>query len=147
MAPHLILIGLAMGALLSIYVPLISRSAQLLGSGPMGNVPFFAIALMSSILIAIATGSRAADFQKIFSLPPLLLTAGVMSACMIIGSSFLVPRVGISGFVVLAVAGQILAGLVFGYLGLFGAPQVDLNLIKTSGALLVVVGVALYTLA
>ena len=118
-----------------------------LGSGPMGNVPFFAVALISSIIIAVATGSRYADFQKVFALPPILLTAGIMSAGMIIGSSFLVPRIGIGGFVVLAVAGQILAGLMFGYFGIFGAPPVDLTFAKIGGALLVIVGVALFTLA
>ena len=134
-----------MGALLSVYVPMISKSAQILGSGPLANVPFFAVALVSSILIAIATGSRSGDIQKITSLPLWLLTAGIMSAGMIIGSSYLVPRIGIGAFFVLLVSGQVLAGMIFGYLGMFGVPASALTLGKVAGAFLVIGGVYLVT--
>lgn len=134
-----------MGALLSVYVPMISKSAQILGSGPLANVPFFAVALVSSILIAIATGSRSGDIQKITSLPLWLLTAGIMSAGMIIGSSYLVPRIGIGAFFVLLVSGQVLAGMIFGYFGMFGVPASALTLGKVAGAFLVIGGVYLVT--
>lgn len=45
-----------------------------------------------------------------------------MSAGMIIGSFYLVPRIGIGAFFVLLVAGKLLAAMVFGQFGLFGAP-------------------------
>ena len=145
MAIHLIALALLMGALLSVYVPMISKSAQILGSGPLANVPFFAVALVSSILIAIATGSRSGDIQKITSLPLWLLTAGIMSAGMIIGSSYLVPRIGIGAFFVLLVSGQVLAGMIFGYFGMFGVPASALTLGKVAGAFLVIGGVYLVT--
>lgn len=138
-------LALAMGALISIYLPMISRTAQLLGSGPMANVPFFGIAFVSSILIAIATGSRGDSFGRIASLPPWLLTAGIMSAGMIIGSSFLIPRIGLGAFFVLLVSGQVLAGLVFGYLGLFGVAPTEITFGKLAGAALVIAGVWLVT--
>ena len=139
------LLAMAMGAIISIYLPMITKTAQILGSGPMANVPFFAIALATSLLIAGATGSRMADFSKTLSLPPLLLTAGMLSAGMIIGSSFLVPRIGIGTFFVLLVSGQVLAGLVFGYFGLFGIAASELSFGKIAGALLVIAGVWLVT--
>ena len=145
MAVHLIGLALLLGAIISIYLPMISQTAKMLGSGPMANVPFFAIALISSVLIAFATGSRAEQFQKIGSLPLWLLTAGVMSAGMIIGSSFLIPKIGIGAFFVLLVSGQVLAGMIFGYFGLFGVPATALTLGKVVGALLVLVGVYLVT--
>lgn len=145
MAVHLIFLALLMGAIISIYLPMITQTAQLLGSGPMANVPFFAVALLSSIIIAVASGARSEQFQKITSLPLWLLTAGIMSAGMIIGSSYLVPRIGIGAFFVLLVSGQVMAGMVFGYLGLFGVPASPLTLGKIAGAVLVVVGVYLVT--
>lgn len=138
-------LALAMGALLSIYLPMISQSARFLGSGPLANVPFFLIASAASILIALGTGSRAADFARIPSVPPLLLTAGIMSACMIIGSTFLIPRIGIGAFFVLLVSGQVLAGLIFGYFGLFGVAATELTAGKVAGAALVIAGVWLVT--
>ena len=138
-------LALCLGAIISIYLPMITQTSRILGSAPMANVPFFGIAFASSILIAIATGSRLADFQKSLSLPPALLTAGVMSAGMIIGSSFLIPKIGLGAFFVLLVSGQVLAGLVFGNLGLFGVPATELSFGKIAGAVLVIAGVWLVT--
>ena len=146
MAIHLVALALLMGAIISIYLPMITQTSKILGSGPMANVPFFAVALLSSVIIAVARGSKAEDFQRIASLPPLLLTAGVMSAGMIIGSSYLIPKIGIGAFFVLLVSGQVLAGMVFGYFGFFGVPESPLTTGKVLGASLVVAGVYLATL-
>lgn len=141
----LILLALGLGAIMSVYVPMISRSAQVLGSGPLANVPFFGVAFLASVLIATATGSRWGEFQKIGALSPVLLTAGIMSAGLIIGSSFLIPRIGISAFFVLVVSGQVLTAMIFGQFGLFGAPATDLSLGKLLGAGMVICGVWLVT--
>jgi len=145
MAVHLIAMALMMGAIISIYLPMISQTAKILGSGPMANIPFFAVAFVASVVIAIATGSRAEQFQKIGSLPLWLLTAGVMSAAMIVGSSYLIPRIGIGAFFVLMVSGQVLAGMMFGYFGLFGVPASALTVGKVAGAFMVLGGVYLVT--
>ncbi|MGJ8583817.1 MAG: DMT family transporter [Marinosulfonomonas sp.] len=145
MAIHLIGLALLMGAIISIYLPMIAQTGRILGSGPMANVPFFAIALLTSIVIAIGTGSRQEQFQKIGTLPLWLLTAGVMSAGMIIGSTYLIPKIGIGAFFVLLVSGQVLAGMAFGYFGLFGVPASALTIGKVIGALLVIAGVYLVT--
>ncbi|MDA5093479.1 DMT family transporter [Aliiroseovarius sp. KMU-50] len=145
MAILLIALALFMGAIISIYLPMISQTAKILGSGPMANVPFFGIAFAASIIIAFATGNKAEQFQKITVLPPWLLTAGVMSAGMIIGSSFLIPKIGIGTFFVLLVSGQVLAGMVFGYFGLFGVPASAMSYGKVIGAILVIAGVYLVT--
>lgn len=145
MSVYLVGLALLMGALISIYLPMITQTAKILGSGPMANVPFFAVALISSIVIAVVSGSRVEQFQKIGSLPIWLLTAGVMSAGMIIGSSFLIPKIGIGAFFVLLVSGQVLAGLAFGYFGLFGVPASALTVGKVLGAILVIAGVYLVT--
>ena len=117
----------------------------MLGSGPLANVPFFGVAFLSSILIAIGAGARLADFQKIANMPIPLFAAGVMSAGLVIGSSFLIPRIGISAFFVLVVSGQVLAGLAFGYFGLFGAPVSAMTFGKLLSAALVIPGVYLVT--
>jgi transporter family-2 protein len=145
MALQYIGLALLLGAIISIYFPMVSQMARVLGSGPMANVPFFGIAFVTSIAIAVATGSRAEQFQKIGSVPPWLLTSGVMSAGLIIGSSYLIPRLGLGAFLVLIVSGQVLAGMVFGYFGLFGAPETALSLGKIAGAFLVIAGIYLVT--
>ena len=141
----LVVLALGLGAIVAIYFPMIAQSAKLLGSGPLANVPFFLIAFATSVILATATGSRAADFAKTASLPPILLTAGVMSAGLIIGSSFLIPRIGTGAFMVLLVSGQVLAGMIFGYLGLFGMAASPVTFGKIAGAAMVIGGVYLVT--
>jgi transporter family-2 protein len=46
---------------------------------------------------------------------------------------------------VLLVSGQVLAGLVFGYLGLFGVAATSLTFGKIAGAVMVILGVWLAT--
>lgn len=145
MSLYLIGLALLMGAIVSIYFPMVSQSAQILGSGPLANVPFFGIALLSSIVIAIAAGNRLADFQRIGSIPVSLFAAGIMSAGLIIGSSYLIPRLGLGAFFVLLVSGQVIASFAFGYFGLFGAPETPLSLGKFLGAAMVIGGVYLVT--
>ena len=145
MSISLILLALTLGAIISIYLPMISQTARILGDAPLANVPFFGIAFVASIIIAAASGTRLSDYGKVMTIPPVLLTAGIMSAGLIIGSSYLVPRIGIGAFFVLLVAGQVLAAMVFGQLGLFGAPVTSLTFGKVAGAVLVVAGVWLVT--
>ena len=146
MIPQHLALGLTLGAIVAIYFPMIAKSAQVLGSAPLANVPFFGIAFASSVIIALATGSRLSDFGKFSQIPPVLLSAGVMSAGLIIGSSFLIPKIGVGAFMVLLVAGQILAGLAFGQIGIFGIESQPLTFAKIAGAGLVVAGVFLVNL-
>lgn len=146
MNPQYLALGLTLGAVVAIYFPMIAKSAQILGSAPLANVPFFGIAFVSSVIIAFVTGSRLADFGKFSQIPPVLLSAGVMSAGLIIGSSFLIPKIGLGAFVVLLVAGQILAGLAFGQIGIFGIEPQQLTIAKVAGAGLVIAGVYLVNL-
>lgn len=145
MSIPMIFMALAMGAIISIYLPMVTQTARILGSGPMANVPFFGVAFVTSVIIAVVAGARGETFQKIGAIPPLLLTAGAMSAAMIIGSSYLIPKIGIGTFFVLLVSGQVLAGMVFGYVGLFGVPASAMSLGKVAGAAMVIGGVWLVT--
>lgn len=137
------ILALSLGAMVSIYFPMVAQSARILGSGPLANVPFFAMALVTSIGIAIATGSRAEGFVRTTQLPAWLFAAGIMSAGLIIGSSYLIPRIGLGAFFVLMVSGQILASMAFGLFGLFGVPETPLTLSKVAGAAMVIGGVYL----
>lgn len=124
---------------------MITQIAKTPGSGPMANVPFFAVAFVTSLVIALASGARGETFKKIGAIPPILLTTGATSAAMIIGSSYQIPKIGIGTFFVLLVSEQVLAGMVFGWLGLFGVPATALTFGKMLGAVMVIGGVWLVT--
>lgn len=141
----LVVFALLMGALISVYLPMISQTANILKSAPLANVPFFGIAFVSSILISLFSGSKTDDFLSISSLPLWLLSAGILSAFMVLGSSYLVPKIGISAFFVLVVSGQIITGMIFSSFGLLGAPISPLSLGKLVGLVMVILGACLVT--
>ena len=109
MALHFYALAIVMGAVMSIYIPMISQSARIMGAAVMGNVPFFFVAFVTSVVIAVVSGQRGESFRKIADVPPWLFLAGVMSAGIILGATFLVPRIGTGALFVLLVTGQILA--------------------------------------
>lgn len=139
------LLAIVLGAAISIYMPMISQSSRILGSPIMGNVPFFFVALVTSVVISLFAGQRVADYARIVDVPWWMLLAGMVSALMIIGSSFLIPRIGTGAFFVMIVTGQILIGFVINQFGLLGVPAEPLNLVKALGGVLVIAGAALVT--
>lgn len=145
MALHLYVLAVVMGAVMSIYIPMISQSARIMGAAVMGNVPFFFVAFVTSVLVAFASGQRGDAFSRIKDVPPWLFLAGVMSAGIIVGATFLVPRIGTGALFVLLVTGQILAGLVINQFGLMGVPAQPMTAMIAIGAVMVVAGAALVT--
>ena len=137
------LIALGMGAAISIYLPMISQSARILGAPVLGNVPFFAIAFLSSVVLVFVTGHKLPTMAKLAEVPAWLFIAGVVSALMIFGSSYLVPRIGTGALFVLLVAGQIIIGAVINHYGLLGVPEQSISTVKFSGTVLVLAGAVL----
>lgn len=68
-----------------------------------------------------------------------------MSAGIIVGATFLVPRIGTGALFVLLVTGQVLAALVINQFGLLGVPAQPMNISIGIGAVMVVAGAALVT--
>ncbi len=145
MSIHFYLLAVLMGAVMSIYVPMISQSARIMGASVMGNVPFFFVAFVTSVVVALLSGQRGEAFGKIAQVPPWLFLAGVMSAGIIVGATFLVPRIGTGALFVLLVTGQILAGLAINQFGLLGVPAQPMTLPIGIGAVMVIIGAAIVT--
>jgi transporter family-2 protein len=145
MSIHLYLLAVLMGAVMSIYIPMISQSARIMGAAVMGNVPFFFVAFVTSVIVALVSGQRGEAFGKITQVPAWLFLAGVMSAGIIVGATFLVPRIGTGALFVLLVTGQILSGIMINQLGLLGVPAQPMTASIGIGAAMVVAGAALVT--
>jgi transporter family-2 protein len=75
-----------------------------------------------------------------------MFLTGVVSALMILGSTFLIPRIGPGPFFVLLVAGQIVTGALLSHMGWFGAPVDAVGLRKAAGLFLVICGAGLVSL-
>jgi transporter family-2 protein len=63
--------------------------------------------------------------------------------CFVALSLILLPKLGATGFIALALAGQVVAALVLDHFGWFGLVERQMTLPRVLGAVLLVAGVAL----
>lgn len=136
------LIAFAMGVMTSIYLPINGVVARCVGLALLANVPFYLLGTITTLFLFSFTGnfSTVARFRDV---PSYLYLSGFISAFLVFGSTFLIPRLGAGKFFVLFVAGQIIMALMVSHFGLLASPQVPITLKKGLGALLLIVGVVL----
>jgi transporter family-2 protein len=134
-----ILLAILMGAAISIYMPMNSTVGKLTGSPLVANVAFYSIGLLASILLIGFFG----DFKsmlKLRNIPPFLLLAGIMSAFMVLGTIFLIPKFGARKVFLLQISGQIIMALLISHFGMLASPKDPLTWQKLVGAGLLILG-------
>ncbi|KAM3099263.1 DMT family transporter [Phormidesmis sp. 146-12] len=136
------LIAFVMGVITSIYLPMNGVVARYVGSALLANIPFYLLGTITTLFLFSSTGNFSAvtRFQDV---PSYLYLSGFISAFLVFGSTFLIPRLGAGPFFVLFVAGQIIMALLVSHFGLLASPQDPITLKKGLGALLLIVGVVL----
>jgi transporter family-2 protein len=72
-----------------------------------------------------------------------LWIGGVLGALYVGGAAALTPKLGAGGFLVLVVAGQIIASVLVDHFGLMGLATKPINLAKLAGVVLILGGVFL----
>ena len=128
-----------MGIIMSIYLPMNSSVSRNLGSSITANVTFFLIALLTSILIFLIFGEFD-SIQKVKHVPIYLYLTGVISAFIVLGTTFLIPLLGARKFFILLVAGQILMAVAVSHFGILESPKDPISIKKLIGASFVIIG-------
>lgn len=75
--------------------------------------------------------------------PLWMWAGGAFGVCFISLALMLLPKLGASGFIALALAGQVAASLMLDHFGLFGLVERQMTLPRVAGAVLLIAGVAL----
>ena len=75
--------------------------------------------------------------------PLWMWAGGAFGVCFISLALMLLPKLGASGFIALALAGQVVASLVLDHFGLFGLVERQMTLPRVLGAVLLIAGVVL----
>lgn len=83
------------------------------------------------------------DMSKAVQGPWWLWIGGVLGALYVGGAAALTPKLGAGGFLVLVVAGQIIASVLVDHFGLMGLATKPINLAKLAGVVLILGGVFL----
>ncbi len=133
-----------LGALMTVYLPMNSAVSRWVGSPITASVIFFAVALLTALILFIVAGEYG-TVAKIKDVPGYLYVAGVISVLMIVGTTFLIPKIGARQFFILLVSGQVIMALVVSHLGILESPKDLITLKKIVGAALVVCGVFVST--
>lgn len=143
---YLFALMLFIGIVLALHLTMNAQVGVILKNAKMGNAIFWTIGGITAIIIGL-TSWDAEVFSRIREVPLWLLTAGAMGAALVFGIAWIMPQIGAGTAFVLMIAGQVITGLVFSHFGLMGSPIEPISVMKILGALLLIGGVSMVTLA
>ena len=127
------------GTLVALQAPtnaLLSRAA---GSPVNAALISFAVGTVALIAVAMALGVRPSG-GEVRALPWYAWTGGLYGAVFVAVAAFAAPRLGVTYFLMVAIAGQLAMALVLDRLGAFGLPRVEISPTRVAGVLLVLAG-------
>lgn len=137
-----IILSIVIGVIISIYLPLNSSVSKYLGSPITANISFFLAALLVSIAIFAFFG----DYRTLYNaknVPIYLYFTGAVAALIILGTTFVIPRIGARRYFILVIAGQTFMAIIISHFGLFESPKDVITLKKITGAVLLIAGAAI----
>ncbi len=135
------------GSLFPIQTAVNAQLGRLIGGALPATIVSFVVGLVALTGIFVATTRGLPDFALLRNVPPQLYIGGLLGACFLGCSVFLVPRIGSGTMVCLVVAGQVLTSMSLDCFGLFGLPVHQPSVPRLLGAALVMIGVFLVRFA
>lgn len=138
------LLALFIGAIISIYFPMNSAVSRYIGSPMTANISFFVVALLTSIFLFAIWGD-VKTLNNIKQVPSYLFLTGVISAFIVLGTTFLIPQLGARKFFILTIAGQIVMAMIVSHFGVLESPKDPLTIKKIVGAVLLFAGAIVST--
>jgi len=132
-----IVIGILGGAAIGFQVPLANITGQRLGPFSSAFLVHFFGAIVSLIVLFVAGGENIRQWRSI-ALYPIL--AGALGLVILSAFIFTIPRIGTTAALGLAIAAQLIIGVVVDHFGLFEVTLRPLNLPRFGGAILLLLG-------
>jgi bacterial/archaeal transporter family-2 protein len=117
---------------------------SVLNNARVGNALFWCIGAVGAVAIGL-TGWQTGALGPLKQVHPVLLTAGVLGACLVFAIAWLIPQVGAGPVMITLLAGQILGGLLMSHYGWLGSPVQPVTLTKIAGVVVMIGGVVLAT--
>jgi bacterial/archaeal transporter family-2 protein len=121
-------------------------AGQLGGSKP-AALCLFAVGLIFTAILHAIYDRSALSIDRIIHAPPHLFLGGIIVASYILSVTALAPRFGVGNTILFVMLAQIVSSTAIDHFGFFGISIRPLNLMRTAGVLLVMLGVVLTQLA
>lgn len=140
----LYLFTMLLGVVLAVHLAMNGKVGSVLNNARVGNALFWSIGALGAWAIGI-TGWSTGALGPIRQVHPILLTAGVLGACLVFAIAWLIPQVGAGRVMITLLAGQVIGGMVLSHYGWLGSPQQPITLTRVLGVIIMIGGVALAT--
>ncbi|HEX5185229.1 MAG TPA: DMT family transporter [Allosphingosinicella sp.] len=127
------------GTFIAVQAPTNAMLARGIGSPVNAALISFLVGSLALAAVALALGVRPGA-GAVASLPWYAWVGGLYGAVFVAVAAFAAPRMGVTYFLMVAIAGQLVMALILDRLGAFGVPRVDISAARVAGVLLVLVG-------
>jgi len=133
-----------LGVVLAVHLAMNGKVGAVLNNARVGNALFWCIGALGAVMIGL-TGWGSGALQPLKQVNPVLLTAGLMGACLVFAIAWLIPQVGAGPVMITLLAGQVIGGLLMSHFGWLGSPVQPITLMKVIGVAVMIGGVSLAT--
>ena len=144
MKAHLYVFTMFLGVVLAVHLSMNGRVGSVLNNARVGNALFWCIGAVGAMAIGL-TGWQTGALGPLKQVHPVLLTAGILGACLVFAIAWLIPQVGAGPVMITLLAGQILGGLLMSHFGWLGSPVQPVTMTKLAGVVMMIGGVVLAT--
>ncbi|WP_370270720.1 DMT family transporter [Nioella sp.] len=139
------LIMLAAGIGIPVLAALNARLGANIGSPAAAAFILFIVAVSATCVVMLITGPAA--LARAAGQPWHLFLAGLLVAFYVLSITYVAPHFGVGNAVFFVLLGQLVSAAMIDHLGLFGAAQSPLTLMRAGGILVMAGGVALTQMA
>jgi transporter family-2 protein len=135
-------IGIIAGSMISVQSVLNSALGK--KTGNLGSVLILTIVSILLLLLLIILFPNTANLKSIPRVSEwYLYSGGVLGVAILAAPIFLIPRIGATSTLTAIVVGQLFLALIIDHFGFFGFPKIEINLIRTMGIVLLILGAVL----
>jgi transporter family-2 protein len=138
------LLTIFLGIVLALHLAMNGRVGAALNNPRVANAVFWCIGAVGAVVIGL-TGWSGGALSGLKDVHPILLTAGLMGACLVFAIAWLIPQVGARAMFITLIAGQVFGGMILSHYGLLGSPIERISPVNVLGAAVMIAGVALAT--
>jgi len=108
----------------------------------------FLSATVATGMLVLATGNWGSlSVVGLVALPPWVWLGGLLGVCQVMISMRAIPLLGVSVFLVMVIAGNLVAAALYDHFGVFGLAPRSFTRMRLGGLIIVVVGALLTTRA
>jgi transporter family-2 protein len=136
---HNFTLAIIVGIVTAVYIPMNTTISKHFNSPIVANILFYLMGLISSLILFFRL-EKIGILHNINTLPVHLYWPGILSACIILTITLIVPKIGARNFFSLYLTGQILAAMVISHYGILNSPIDPINIRKAIGTAILLLG-------